>query len=331
MTSIASSAACRVPRFGSAWPCSRTRSSRQSASCVRRVMSMISGDSGLPSGMIGSAESTSFFVSERRNISSRKCSTEKQTRGSSSPQPCCGNACQKSCPLKTGFRWYSSRWPWMSNTNASRSSSSAATDGSTVAVGETLSEPPRGGRGTRRRMALSRARVEGEHRGGGPASRQEELAPRHPEAVGRRRAEGPGAALVSRRTGGSAGSGSYSPFEHGPNSIGSPGSSSRQSTRGPASEDTSRHRAARCLRTIPSTRTVPGVATYEYLCMTCEHRFEERRPMAGSGVDTALACPTCGSDRVRRRFSMFATTGDGSAPTAASGGGCCGGGCACGS
>jgi len=74
------------------------------------------------------------------------------------------------------------------------------------------------------------------------------------------------------------------------------------------------------------------MATYEYLCLSCEHPFEERRPMT-STVDTALRCPSCGSDRVRRRFS-FATgsfTGDSTATgPAPSAGGCCGGGCACG-
>ena len=83
------------------------------------------------------------------------------------------------------------------------------------------------------------------------------------------------------------------------------------------------------------------MATYEYLCLACEHPFEQRRSMT-STVDTALACPSCGGERVRRRFS-FATTG-GAAPRLASGptsgpapgpagggGGCCGGGgCACG-
>ena len=75
-----------------------------------------------------------------------------------------------------------------------------------------------------------------------------------------------------------------------------------------------------------------AMAVYEYLCLACEHRFEERRPM-GSTVDLALACPSCGADRVRRRFS-FATAGatdagpSASAPAAS--GGCCGGGCACG-
>jgi putative FmdB family regulatory protein len=73
------------------------------------------------------------------------------------------------------------------------------------------------------------------------------------------------------------------------------------------------------------------MATYEYLCLACEHPFEERRPMGA--VDTALRCPSCDSDRVRRRFSMFATGGVSSAPSARPApraAGCCGGGCACG-
>ena len=74
------------------------------------------------------------------------------------------------------------------------------------------------------------------------------------------------------------------------------------------------------------------MATYEYLCLACEHPFEERRPMGV--VDTALRCPSCGSERVRRRFSMFATggasTGQAAGPAPRATGGCCGGGCACG-
>jgi putative FmdB family regulatory protein len=72
-----------------------------------------------------------------------------------------------------------------------------------------------------------------------------------------------------------------------------------------------------------------AMAAYDYLCMVCEHRFEDRRPMTAT-VDTALACPSCGSDRVRRQFSFLAgtaTTDSSSHPT----GGCaCGGACACG-
>ena len=68
------------------------------------------------------------------------------------------------------------------------------------------------------------------------------------------------------------------------------------------------------------------MAVYEYLCLACEERFEDRRSM-GSSVDTALVCPSCGSDRVRRRFSFVA----GSAAGAPDAGGCaCGSACACG-
>lgn len=53
--------------------------------------------------------------------------------------------------------------------------------------------------------------------------------------------------------------------------------------------------------------------------------------MAAS-VDTALACPTCGSDRVRRRFSFVAgkPAGGTTTPEASGGGGCGCGSCTCG-
>jgi len=75
------------------------------------------------------------------------------------------------------------------------------------------------------------------------------------------------------------------------------------------------------------------MATYEYICLACEHPFEERRPMSSGPVDTALACPSCGSDRVRRRFSFTTATGTAAESSASTGqvaGGCCGGGCGCG-
>ncbi|HWC71390.1 MAG TPA: zinc ribbon domain-containing protein [Actinomycetota bacterium] len=75
------------------------------------------------------------------------------------------------------------------------------------------------------------------------------------------------------------------------------------------------------------------MAVYEYICLGCEQPFEQRRSM-DAAVDTALACPSCGSDRVRRRFSVFGTGGTSpipSGPAPSNGGGCCGGGaCACG-
>jgi putative FmdB family regulatory protein len=73
-----------------------------------------------------------------------------------------------------------------------------------------------------------------------------------------------------------------------------------------------------------------AMAAYDYLCMACEHRFEHRRAMTAT-VDTALACPSCGSDRVRRQFSFIAgTASTGSSAPHATGGCACGGACACG-
>jgi putative FmdB family regulatory protein len=70
------------------------------------------------------------------------------------------------------------------------------------------------------------------------------------------------------------------------------------------------------------------MATYEYICLSCEHTFEDRRPM-GSAVRTELCCPSCASDRVRRRFS-FAAAGTISDAGPAASGGCGCGACSCG-
>jgi putative FmdB family regulatory protein len=76
------------------------------------------------------------------------------------------------------------------------------------------------------------------------------------------------------------------------------------------------------------------MTTYEYLCLACEHLFEERRPMMVGPIVTGLACPSCGSGKVRRRFSFAAATGRtagrGPAAMPTGGGGCCGGSCGCG-
>jgi putative FmdB family regulatory protein len=71
------------------------------------------------------------------------------------------------------------------------------------------------------------------------------------------------------------------------------------------------------------------MATYEYVCLACEHLFEERRSMSDGPVVTSLACPSCGSDRVRRRFSFSAAIGSTSAGVADAGGCGCGA-CTCG-
>jgi putative FmdB family regulatory protein len=72
------------------------------------------------------------------------------------------------------------------------------------------------------------------------------------------------------------------------------------------------------------------MAAYEYVCMACEHRFEDRRPMTAP-VDTALACPSCGGERVRRQFSFIAgKASTGETRPHASGACACGGACVCG-
>lgn len=68
------------------------------------------------------------------------------------------------------------------------------------------------------------------------------------------------------------------------------------------------------------------MATYEYVCLACERPFEERRPMDAPAEPTT-ACPSCGSERVRRRFSFLAAAGLASAEP--DGGCACGGTCAC--
>lgn len=71
---------------------------------------------------------------------------------------------------------------------------------------------------------------------------------------------------------------------------------------------------------------------YEYVCPTCEARFEELRP--ASRMDEPARCPN-GHDAGKRVLSAFATIGNGGSaePEPAGGtGGCggCTGGCTCG-
>ena len=74
------------------------------------------------------------------------------------------------------------------------------------------------------------------------------------------------------------------------------------------------------------------MARYEYLCKDCGSTFELQRSMTDAEGD--VRCPA-GHDQVRRRFTVHAVAGGGSAPMPAPapgpsmGGGCCGGGCGC--
>ncbi len=69
---------------------------------------------------------------------------------------------------------------------------------------------------------------------------------------------------------------------------------------------------------------------YEYECSACGTLFERLLSMG----DDAPGCPSCESERVMRRISMFAasTSGGGFRSSAPSGGGgcACGGSCMCG-
>jgi len=65
---------------------------------------------------------------------------------------------------------------------------------------------------------------------------------------------------------------------------------------------------------------------YEYICLKCEDRFERL-----TGVSSAEpSCPSCGENRVRKQFSVFASPSPTpSATTVRSGGGACGAGGGC--
>ena len=65
---------------------------------------------------------------------------------------------------------------------------------------------------------------------------------------------------------------------------------------------------------------------YEYRCRACGGDFEKYVPTSS----TAVACPSCESDRVMRTLSVFGLKTEGAVATSMpSGGGCCGGGCSC--
>ncbi len=78
---------------------------------------------------------------------------------------------------------------------------------------------------------------------------------------------------------------------------------------------------------------------YDFYCSDCRERFEVFTSYAASAG--GVSCPSCQGSRVRKLFSVFATSGRGSGASAdgfgdyaedsGSGGGCaCGGACSCG-
>jgi len=66
---------------------------------------------------------------------------------------------------------------------------------------------------------------------------------------------------------------------------------------------------------------------YEYRCKQCEREFEKYVPTAAA----AVACPSCASEQVMKKLSVFGlkTAGALQSSGMSGGGGCCGGGCAC--
>jgi putative FmdB family regulatory protein len=72
---------------------------------------------------------------------------------------------------------------------------------------------------------------------------------------------------------------------------------------------------------------------YEYACQSCQGTFTKLRRMDQNDQD--ISCPSCGTEEVKRKLSVFASfsksSGGEVTATAGGGGGCCGGGggCAC--
>ena len=65
---------------------------------------------------------------------------------------------------------------------------------------------------------------------------------------------------------------------------------------------------------------------YEYLCHSCEGRFEKYVRAFGESV----LCPACASADIEKLLSTFAMAGASEpASSAPRGGACCGGGCGC--
>ena len=71
---------------------------------------------------------------------------------------------------------------------------------------------------------------------------------------------------------------------------------------------------------------------YEYLCPTCNHKFDKLQSMSSQGAD----CPNC-EQPAKRAISVFARVGKSGGEAASDfgplppmSGGCCGGSCGCG-
>lgn len=65
---------------------------------------------------------------------------------------------------------------------------------------------------------------------------------------------------------------------------------------------------------------------YEFHCGKCERDSEI---LVRSSDWAGTKCPHCGSTKLEKKFSTFASQGEGAAPAPAGGGGGCGSGCGC--
>lgn len=80
------------------------------------------------------------------------------------------------------------------------------------------------------------------------------------------------------------------------------------------------------------------MATYDYMCRTCEQVIEVRASFAEKAQGLRPQCPSCKGEDLRRLFTpvsvgsaSLGSAASGGAPTGGGGGGgCCGGGCGCG-
>ncbi len=63
---------------------------------------------------------------------------------------------------------------------------------------------------------------------------------------------------------------------------------------------------------------------YEYLCKSCDRRFEILQRMGASSE--GIACPQCGAERAEKQFSTFSGSSASGSAIPSLGGGCGSGG-----
>lgn len=69
-----------------------------------------------------------------------------------------------------------------------------------------------------------------------------------------------------------------------------------------------------------------GMPIYEFHCEQCG---KDNEILVRSSNWKGTKCPECGSDKIEKKFSVFASAGGEGAPAAKKSGGGCGSGCGC--